>query len=70
MRLFSALVMILPILYLFFRMIKKTDLLNPLTLFAAFFVIKVARPALTLTDENDASSLIMNDYLSLCSKTN
>ena len=63
MRIFSALVMILPILYLFFRIIKKTDLLNPLTLFAAFFVIKVAIPTLILTDETNVSSLITNDYL-------
>jgi len=61
MRLIAAIISVIPAIYLFFRLIKKGDLLHPLTFFTAFYVLRVVIPIIMYSSVDITNGLIISD---------
>ena len=51
MRFFAVIISIIPVIYLIYRLIRREDLLHPLTFFTAFYVLRIVIPIVMYSNE-------------------
>lgn len=61
MRFLSVVLIVIPLLYLIYRLFSKGDILNPLTFYSAFFALKIVIPTIMFSNEAITNGLLRGD---------